>query len=217
MTLNEDIKRLQSAGRSEQEIVAELQAKGNNIQSINDALNQTKIKGAVTSEPAESQESAQTSGMQPSLMNPQSAPEVQPEADQYQQQQQYTSYAPNPGAQQPQSYSPNYESSSASIETITDIADQIVAERLHSLKQDLDKVSDFRSTILAQLAYLDERLKKIEKTIDTLQVTILRKVGDSLTNINDLKNELHETQKSFKSISPQTRQKSLQSNNSPKR
>ena len=202
MTLIDDIKQLQAAGKTDPEIVTDLQAKGKNIQEIYDALNQAKIKGAVTSEPSGNMPPTQSEGsLQPSLLNPTSPPETQ-EADQYQQQQ-YTSYAPQGQPAQQQSYQPQqqYESSSASIETITDIADQIVAERLYKIKKDLDKVTDFRSTILAQISYLDERLKKIEKIIDTLQVTILQKVGDSLTNINDLKNELHETQKSVKALS----------------
>ena len=40
----------------------------------------------------------------------------------------------------------------------------------------------------------------MEKIIDRLQLSILQKVGDYLTNVEDIKKELAETQKSFKSM-----------------
>jgi UDP-glucose 4-epimerase len=51
------------------------------------------------------------------------------------------------------------------------------------------------------IEYIDERLSRIEKIIDRLQLSILQRVGEYVTNVEDIKKELVETQKSFKSLS----------------
>ena len=52
----------------------------------------------------------------------------------------------------------------------------------------------------AKLVHLDERLQRIEKIIDRLQLSIIQKVGEYMINVSDLKKELIETQKSFKTV-----------------
>ena len=85
---------------------------------------------------------------------------------------------------------------------MADIAEQAVEEKLSKLKENINETLDFKSTTEAKLTDLQERLKKIEKTIDKLQLAILQKVGDYVTNTEDIKKELYETQKSFKSLIP---------------
>jgi predicted nucleic acid-binding Zn-ribbon protein len=64
----------------------------------------------------------------------------------------------------------------------------------------IEKLLDQRATTDSQIQYIDERLKRIEKIIDRLQLSILQKVGDYVTNVEDIKREVIETQKTFKSV-----------------
>ena len=59
---------------------------------------------------------------------------------------------------------------------------------------------DMKTMVEAKLETLDERLKRLERLIDTLQSSVLRKVGDYVTNVEDLKHEMIETQKTFAKV-----------------
>lgn len=213
MGIIEDIKRMQLEGKSEQEITSALQSRGFPSSSVQEALSQSRIKDAVTASPDPSNNASFESSddlvkaraqslnaMEPSLLNPAQSSAVataplptyaqeynpqeygQPQEQQYQQE--YAAYAPT------------------SADTISEIAEQVVAEKLYSLRQNLEKTLDLKNSIETRMSYLDERLKKIEKIIDRLQLSILQKVGEHMSSVDDLKNELIETQKSFKSLLP---------------
>ncbi|MEK6824821.1 MAG: hypothetical protein AABY02_03115, partial [Nanoarchaeota archaeon] len=107
-------------------------------------------------------------------------------------------------SQQPQSQQ------GASPDLIAEIADQIMTEKLGDIRKHLEKIIDMKTTFDSKIEYVDERLKKIEKIIDALQLSILRKVGDYVTNVQDLKSELLETQKTFSKLLP-SRNKPTQS------
>ena len=95
------------------------------------------------------------------------------------------------------------QSSSISPDIVSEIADQIVTEKFSEIKKHLEKVIDFRTSIDSKVESIDDRLKRIEKVIDTLQSSVLRKVGDYVTNVQDLKSELIETQKTFAKLLPE--------------
>lgn len=65
----------------------------------------------------------------------------------------------------------------------------------------MQEIQSFKAAAKAQLESLDERLSRIEKIIDRLQLSVLQKVGDYVNDVQNLKKELVETQKSFTSIS----------------
>lgn len=161
-------------------------------------MDQESIKKAVTAPVSDDQNQAQEEyeGMQPSLLQPQaqdqSTPPI-PAPEQYSQQD-YSQY--NEQYPQYQQYSPQ----SLSSDTITEIAEQVVAEKLSSIRKDLEKVIDMKNTFEAKMEYIDERLKRIEKIIDRLEISILQKVGEYITNIEDIKKEMIETQKSIKAL-----------------
>lgn len=205
---------MQQQGTSDEQVVQLLRDKGTSYRDIADALAQTKIKAAVeqpntnldtytSDEAAQQFSSSSPQGMQPSMMTQAQAPQAQesiPQPMEY--------YPPAPGQQaypqQQQEYPPQYQdynqqpqSQSISADLISEIAEQIVAEKLSELRKHLEKVIDLKSTFESRTEYLDERLKRIEKTIDVLQSSVLRKVGDYVTNVQDLKSELVETQKTF--------------------
>jgi len=94
------------------------------------------------------------------------------------------------------------QSGGISSDTITEIAEQVVSEKFATIKKDMEKIIDLKTTTETKLSYLDSRLKKIEAIIDRLNLSIMQKVGDYMTNIDDIKKELIETQKSFKALAP---------------
>ena len=121
-------------------------------------------------------------------------------------------YPPAPSSEYPspyqdqyqQPYGQSYSSSSpaTSADLISEISEQVVAEKLSEIRKHLEKIVDMKVTFESKIEYIDERLKRLEKTIDTLQSSVLRKVGDYVTNVQDLKSEMVATQKTFEKLLP---------------
>ncbi|MEK6889113.1 MAG: hypothetical protein AABW80_03325 [Nanoarchaeota archaeon] len=212
MGVLEEVQRLRSEGRQDTEIYNSLQSRGYSLKQINEALEGAAIKQAVSPDQGSSIPPApspsrgitqEVSDMQPSMMEYPQQPEQEsyPANQEYSQQQEpYPSetYASDQYSQQGQQGYADY--SGLSAETISEIADQAVSEKFNFLRAKIEKISSFKATAETKLETLEERLKRIEKIIDQLQLSILQKVGDSITNIADIKKELLETQKSFKAV-----------------
>tara|TARA_Y100000310_G_C20687335_1_gene819933 strand:- start:359 stop:1114 length:756 start_codon:yes stop_codon:yes gene_type:complete len=109
---------------------------------------------------------------------------------------------------------PAYEQSSQGVSSdiIAEISEQVVSEKLSEIREHLEKVIDFKMTIESKTESIDERLKRLEKIIDTLQSSVLRKVGDYVTNVDDIKKELIETQKTFSRLVPEINKKNIKKN-----
>jgi len=88
-----------------------------------------------------------------------------------------------------------------SSDVITEIAEQVVGEKMAQMRESLERTLDFRTVAEAKIEGLNERLRRMEKIIDKLQLSILEKVGEYLGDAKSLKKELLETQKSFKAVS----------------
>lgn len=196
MAILDEVRSMISQGMSDDQVIQTMRQRGVKYKDIADALAQTKIQSAVeqpVSDPSYEQ-GTQMGDMQASIMNQQVPSPGQPTQEQYAPQPlpqgQTSEFNPY---QQEQSYSPPALSS----EVITEISEQVVAEKLSDVRKHLEKAIDLKTMMEAKMESLDERLKRIEKTIDALQTSVLRKVGDYVTNVQDLKNELIETQKTF--------------------
>lgn len=230
MEILEYMKKMQQEGRSEQEMSALLQQSGFSAHEISDALAQTKIKQAVSESAdykMTTSFSSQNQELQQSMMN-QSQQPPEPNAEQQnqnsQQQPQYaqeqSQYAQqSPAQEQPmqqqeqysqqmpmQEYTPqqpqyeSYQQYGASSDTMSEIAEQVVAERMSVLKNKIESILELKNSVDIRLSSLNDRLLRIEKIIDRLQLSILQKVGEYVTNVEDIKKEMQETQKSFKSL-----------------
>ncbi len=220
MAIVEEVKRMQLQGASEEQIIQSMRDRGVDYKDIADALAQSRIKAAVEQPDADPSEPYSNSGgqdaptgMEASMMSTRQEPDLAP---------------PTPGAggynpqlpqgyavQQPQDYAQTQQYAEGytqpyaqSSDLTTEIAEQVVAERLGELRKHLEKISDMKSTVESRIEYIDERLKRIEKTIDVLQSSVLRKVGDYVTNVGDIKRELIETQKTFAKLMPAVRKQS---------
>jgi hypothetical protein len=87
-----------------------------------------------------------------------------------------------------------------SADVMTEVAEQVVSEKMANMRDQLEKVIDFRTTTDAKLSNLNDRLRRIEQIIDKLQLSLLQKMGEYVNDVKDIKKELGETQKSFKAM-----------------
>lgn len=223
----EEVDRMQKSGATEEQIVSSLQNKGFSRNEITDAMNQNRIKSAVQ-DPFQSQDSLQPSMLQetentsqrpPIPQSSSSVSQFSPQQPSQQTAQAYPDYsnysAPQPQTQQPY-YPPSYQDPSyqqdpsqgqysdyqpnLSTDTISEITEQIVSEKFSTLRAQLEKIIDLKNTFETKIQILDDRVKQIEKIIDRLQLSVLQKVGDYITNVDDIKKEVIETQKSIKAL-----------------
>jgi hypothetical protein len=195
MGLIEEVQELKSSGASEDKIVAILQERGYTKRDILDGISQSQIRDAVSSdnEAQYAQESSYQESQRdisPSLTN-----EKVPQAQEYTQEPQYNYQEPQYTQYDQSSYAPQN-----SADTISEISEQIVSEKLSPIREQLEKIIDMRNNFEARTAHLDERLKRIESILDKLQMAILERVGDYASNLQSIKDEMIETQKSFKSL-----------------
>jgi hypothetical protein len=215
----EEVKRMQQIGQSQQDIIASLQQRGYSSAQIENALSQAQIKMAVNSPPVEPMQIPQQEQYREDIPSPMSPPmSMQQSMDPRENEQEIIpqSYPPQEALQPyPQeSYPPqdfnqypySQQEPQQSTDIIAEIADQIISEKLASIKTQLEKTLDLKTITETKISHLDERMQRIEKIIDRLQLSILQKVGEYTTNVSDIKKELLETQKSFKTINstPQT-------------
>ena len=196
----EEIQRMQEQGVSEQEIQKTLVSQGISEAEAREALAQSKIKEAVVHPGMDASSESNSQEMQQSMITKENTNPSQSNLSQ-------SAYP----EQSPEYQYPQYEPYTGNIssDVVNEVAEQIIVEKLSPLKEKIERALDFKNIIDAKVEYIDERLKRIEKTIDRLQLSILQKVGDYMTNVDDIKQELIETQKSFKSLIPQLQPKAI--------
>lgn len=134
-------------------------------------------------------------GMEPSMLAQGQEEIAEPTQD-------YSGYPsqvyPQESYQQYQQYQPYQEALSSDL--VTEISEQVVNEKLLAMKDKLEAAIDFRTIAETKLNGLHDRLMRVEKIIDALQISLLQKVGEYVNNSIDIKKELEETQKSFKAL-----------------
>jgi hypothetical protein len=227
---------MQQKGMTDYEISTNLQSQGVSPREINDALNQAKIKSAVTdtaqpgaqTQPASIMSQAQPGAVpqaQPASIMPQAQPQPgtmtqpqeaavmpqpqngavpqaiqpqpveefpQPQASIMQEQPQ-EAYAPQETYPQQEYYEDDYysdEGGYADTETITEIAEQVIKEKFKDYKRKTGDVSAFIAATQDKMANMDQRLKRIENTIDKLQHAIIQRIGEFGENTNLIKRDL---------------------------
>ena len=182
MTTIEKIIQMQQQGMSDADIIKNLKNDGISPKEISDSLAQARIKLAVSQTP-------EPNGYQESSV-PQNTQEQYFPQEQYQQTYQEQQYAP----ETQQYYAP--EQSAMSIDTINDIVERIVSEKMKDTNQKIKTSTEFKIKTEEEIAEIKDRLKAIESVMDNLQKSIIGKVGEfgqSTTLIHkDLEN-LHGT------------------------
>jgi len=206
MALIDTINKMKQQNLSNQEIIKTLEEQGYSPEEINSSLSQANI---VPASPQPSNSSPSQQNMQPSLMaSPQSSQphqqpitqEVQPEPPQQYQEPQTSeetyqnynqAYYPEQGYEQ---YLPS------TSDTMAEIAEEIVEEKLTKLKNSIGNLSEFKIEIEDKLKNLHNRVRRIENIIDKLQLSILKKISIYGENLEDIKSEITKTQDSFSKI-----------------
>jgi hypothetical protein len=209
MTVLEQIIQMKRQGIPDPDIVNELAMQGISPKEINDALKQAQIKSAVSGMNDKGE-------LQPSIMPEEEYAPAPPNNQAYQpayeqpqqeyaqkqgetytpQEQQY--YAPGQGYEQQQ-----YPSAGIDADTVMEIADQIFSEKIKKIQKQLDATSEGAILLQSKTENISERLKKIETTIDKLQIAILEKVGSYGQNLESIRKEMSMMQDSFsKMVSP---------------
>ena len=149
MGLLEEIQRMRDMGMQENEIVSRLQEAGNSYRAISEAISQGKIKQAIEDPGPEqfppvqnemTQEEMNSQNMDQSILPP-----IQQEGqvEKTPNQEYFSEYNQNP-SQEGYSQSPDYNQGALSSDTIMEISEQIVSEKLSDVRKKLEKMSSFK-------------------------------------------------------------------------
>jgi DNA-binding transcriptional MerR regulator len=201
----DQITQMKNQGIPEDQIIQNLQEQGVSPKEISDALAQAQIKNAVAGEASPQDYSGENNPqtMQPSIMNQSPrgnlnqtnySPQTQEISPQTIPQQEYSSqeeYYPQG------EYYDEYASSTGGTDTMIEIAEQVFAEKMQKAKKDLQELNEFKTLSETKIENMDERLKRIEKHLDKLQIEILGKVGSYGENLENIKKEMSMMEDSF--------------------
>ena len=201
MTTLDRVVEMQGKGMDETEISSQLQNEGVSPQEINDSLNQVKIKEAVSRPPAAPGQPAPPAMSAQAPLTPTPMPGQTQEIPQQNQQVAPAPEQPQAGVQQqypPEQYSPEqpqqeyypetpqaypqeaYYPQAAGLDTDTasEIAEQVVQEKFAEFAKKTGDIPSFKNEIKEKVSNIDERLKRIENSIDKLQQAVIGKIGE---------------------------------------
>jgi len=132
------------------------------------------------SPPGQVAQTPEVQGAQPPIQTP--TPEVYPPQETYPPQEQQPPEPPEDYyTQTPQAYpSQDYYAPQGAVdaETISEIAEQVVTEKLDDFKKKTGDLASFKISIQDKVADIDDRLKRIENSIDKLQHAVVGKIGE---------------------------------------
>jgi hypothetical protein len=217
MGIIEQIQQMKQQGTDERQIIQSLQEQGISPRQINDALNQAQVKSAVSGGYDMDEQNVQEN-MQPQLMEQQYMPSTyeQQNYNNYPQGDQNNNYneIPSPNSQYaPQQFTPqdypsqeNYGSGGYDYsqptysDTMIEIAEQAISQKTQKMQKQLTEMNEFSLLTKTKLEDMNNRLKRIETTIDKLQLAILDKVGSYADNLQGIKKEMSMMQDSFSKV-----------------
>lgn len=225
MAVLEKVTQLKEQGATEPQIIESLKQEGISPKEINEALSQSKIKSMINTrqgeipQPEEPQEMFQIPEMQPqnTPMQPNMVPtnysqeeynqqplfqqQFQRQPPMQQQFQQLETYKQPQEQYAPQEYYEEYAPQQpSSIETINDIAEQIVEEKNIELKKQISSFTEFKDTLSLEVERINEKITRMENVFNELQIAILKKIGEYGEGIQNINKEMHMTQDSFSKI-----------------
>ena len=210
----DDVLKMMNAGMNDADIIRRLTDEGFSPVQISDALNQAKIKQEIA--PAGIQQTAQQP-MTP--LPPPQMPPVQPQIPRP------TAQIPKPIAVPPQMPSaakpsasleeqaypypytypsyptyPQTEPQKIDTEAIEEIAEEIVNEKWLEIKNKISDVIEWKNYAEKRIDSVDERLKRLEISLDRLQAALLSKVQEYGRDVKDLGSEMGSLENAFGKI-----------------
>lgn len=203
MAILDQITQMKKDGLSDQDIISNLQSQGINPGEIMGALDKAKIKEAVAGEDGAPPEA-------PEPYTPQSAGQ-----ENYAPQTQEMPYNTQQGQMDaPQEYAPqegyeeqNYSSGNTDSGTMIEIAEQVFEEKSNKITKELDSFKEFSTLAGSKITNFEDRIKRMEKIIDNLQIKILEKIGSYGQGINSIKKEMSMMEDSFTKMVPELAKK----------
>jgi len=85
-------------------------------------------------------------------------------------------------------------------EAIEEIAEEIASEKIKEFKSQVGDIAEFKQDTEANMATMNERIKRIETSMDKLQAALLGKVSEYGKDIKDLGSEMRALEGAFSKI-----------------
>ncbi|MGD9276582.1 MAG: hypothetical protein PVJ67_05395 [Candidatus Pacearchaeota archaeon] len=194
----EEFTQMKNQGMNENDIINNLRGKYS-PKEINDAMSQSQIKNAIANETMTDQNPPTPGGYSES---PQTQEMNYPDdagSDMYSSQSQQEYYPqPNENYAPEQNYAQGY--AGGGTDNMIEVAEQVVEQKLSKLKKQIDNLTEFKTVAQTRIEMNTERLKRIEATLDKLQLAILDKIGTYQDTLNSIKNEMNMMQDSFSKV-----------------
>lgn len=194
MGILDQVTSMRQEGKEESEIIRSLQEQGISPKEIQDTLSQSQIKQAISEQPP----TPETQSNYPTTQEYTPQPEYSPET-----------YAPSPQSYsepqyaeqsyQPQTYDETSYASTGT-ESMMEIAEQVASEKVKEIKIQIEKIMEFATLTNTKIESLQERIKRIEATMDKLQLSVLDKVGSYGKDLSSIKNEMEMIENNFSKI-----------------
>jgi hypothetical protein len=205
MAALDKVMKMKERGMPEDSIVKSLRQEGFPPKEIHEALSQSKIKEVLTKEKDNESAQEEDSETLPYYSETQSN---EPQSSQQEPAYEYAAeeqiapppqqYSPEQGGGYYQEYQP--QQGGSNIETINDIAEQIVEEKTSEIKKKINSIVNFKASAASDIEKINKRLDKLENNFDALQAAILKKIGEYGDDIKNISKEMHSTQESFSKI-----------------
>ncbi len=234
MALVDRITDLKRQGLPDSEIEIRFRNEGISPMEINDAMNQAKIKEAVAGEGdystkgmtpsmmGDEEQEANSGDEEVYSPTPPSAYAASPSPKQgndyrnyaYQENQNgnYPQY-PDSGDQE-EYYEDGYQNDSGynqgysmNSETMIEVAEQVFSEKMKKIEDDLKVLKEFRTIYSPRIDDINERLKRIERSFDKMQMAILDRVGSFGHSIDSVKKEVEMVEDSFEKMNKERTKK----------
>lgn len=199
MGVLDQVIQLKNQGATEDQIAQMLTNQGIPPKQIYDAINQSKIKNAINKDMED--------GMQPSITEQGVIPLEQLEQgygqtyqDQSYQEQPMQNYAPQYQEMSPQAgYDPN---SGGDSNLMIELAEQVFSEKIKKIQKQMDEINELKTIMQVKVDNMEQSVKRIENTLDKLQLAILDKVGSYGQNLESIKKEMNMMQETFSKTLP---------------
>jgi hypothetical protein len=187
MALSDDIIRMKQ-NMSDDDIIKSLAEKGYTPVEIVDAFSQAKLKQSMPAGP---------SGLMPSIMQQQETPVPSPIQAQPQAAPEASAYYPYvyPTAEQPQMVQPKIDT-----ENIEEITEEIINEKWSEFKTKIGDIAEWKLYMEGRSKGMDDRLKRIELSLDKLQAALLGKVQEYGQSVRDLGAEIDSLEMAFSKV-----------------
>jgi hypothetical protein len=187
MALSDEVISMQKS-MSDDEIIRTLAEKGYSPLEISEAFNQAKLKQSGSKE------------LMPSIMQQEQPSEAPAPVPQQQPQQAEEAAAYYPYAYPTQPQFAQQQPQKVDTEMIEELVEEIINEKWQEFKTKVGDISEWKLYMEGRIKSVDDRLKRIELSMDRLQASLLGKVHEYTQNIKDFGAEVQSLENAFSKV-----------------